>query len=133
MRERLSETNDVRELIQEISEGNPGALSVFARLAAEFEFDKDDDRNYLCTVIRDLDDMNIRGSQIWIGLQDFAKGDYARLLRAIEIRCPSLVACINASNESTEVAVRSGTCFARGDYTELERWRDREAAAAAAD
>lgn len=59
-----------------------------------------------------LDDMNIRGPQIWVAYKDICKGDLEQLVGRIEKRDPELVAAINRIIPDGEQAVEHGASFA---------------------
>ena len=59
MRKRIELTDSMNDMLFKMSEGNPGGLNVLMGLM---------DRDPL--VFLALDDMNIRGTQIWIGYKD---------------------------------------------------------------
>jgi hypothetical protein len=71
-------------------EGNPGALTVIIELMK-----KEDGVLLLCH----LDDMNIRGSQIWIGFKYYCGQDLTRFIECIKTRDPGMIDKINEMNE----------------------------------
>ena len=68
-----------------MAEGNPGALNVLTQLI------KVDGAIWMMH----LDDMNIRGTQIWIGYKDHCKQDLDQFIACIKARDPGMVKCIN--------------------------------------
>lgn len=105
-REKLNTTGDMKEAIVQMSEGNPGAINVLIQLMKDpMEF----------IDILNLDDMNMRGSQIWIAYKDHCKEDIEALRKAIRDRDPEMVATVNASRGSdpdAPPAVTHGASFA---------------------
>lgn len=74
------------DLIVMMSEGNPGALRVLAEIMQT--------KNGFLTILN-LDDMNIRGTQIWIGYKDHCGQIMDRFMEAIHKREQGMVDCIN--------------------------------------
>ena len=96
------------DLLMLMSEGNPGAITVLTRML------QDSDSSLGVIRILDLDDMNIRGTQIWIGYKDYCKQDIDCFLKALQDRDPKMVQFINEQNKAqgeTEIAVTSGSSF----------------------
>lgn len=61
-----------------------------------------------------LDDMNIRGAQIWAAYCSYAGRDLQRLVNAIDQRDPLLVEAVNLEcSECREIAVTRGARFSR--------------------
>ena len=61
--------------------------------------------------ILDLDDMNVRGKQVWIGYREVCEGNFERFVTAVKSRDPNFVAEINKIAEDQQiphVAVTSG-------------------------
>lgn len=100
MRQKIQLTDTAMDVMQTMSEGNPGALSVLMMMLQA------DPKNLM--VILSLDDMNIRGTQIWVGYKDYCgamrNGDDSpptedeclrRFLKAIDDRDPKMVEAIN--------------------------------------
>ncbi len=97
MREKIQLTDTTLDLVTKMSEGNPGALSVLMDMVTSGH----------TLVILSLDDMNIRGSQIWVGWKDHFfknwKGEekptkedqMAAFIEAITDRDPAMVETIN--------------------------------------
>ena len=92
-----------------LAEGNPGALSVLGRML------KGEAGSSLLDAIL-LDDMNIRGTQIWIAFKDFAKEDFAAFVAAIRARSPEMVEAVNAEGRAGNhdwLAVTDGASFGK--------------------
>lgn len=108
MREKLKGHQDIGEALLIMSEGNPGAVSVLTKL---LEGGMND-----LMVILDLDDMNIRGEQIWLGYKDFANCDLEVFKKAARNRSLEMVQKINAEmsySPTKELAVTGGASFKR--------------------
>lgn len=88
MRQKIELTMDTMDTIRIMSEGNPGAISVIMKL-----MENDPDKGIF--KILDLDDMNIRGSQIWVGYKDHCGQDLEKFKQAIHDRDPEMVRTIN--------------------------------------
>lgn len=85
-RKEIDPTAKVMDLLILLSEGNPGALRVLAQL-----FERD---GGFIDVLH-LDDMNIRGSQVWVAFKDFAKEDWATFTKAIRERNQDMIRAVN--------------------------------------
>lgn len=85
-RKEIALTDDTKQVLVLLAEGNPGALRVLMEL---LQMD-----GGLFSILH-LDDMNIRGTQIWVAFKDFAKEDMARFVEAIRKRDPELVRVVN--------------------------------------
>jgi hypothetical protein len=76
---------NVSDLLVCLSEGNPGGLTVLRKLIDEGE---------IYTILA-LDNMNIRGPQLWVLFKDLAKGDLQMVKHFVETRSPEWVKHIN--------------------------------------
>jgi hypothetical protein len=111
MRTKVNIT-DTRELVAEMSEGNPGALSVLVRLLKERPLDGP-------FVILHMDDMNIRGTQIWLAYKDHCGQDINALADAVTRRDPELVATVNRESGYPEYCKELAT-VGGASYTHAE-------------
>lgn len=86
-RSEISLTDNTKDVLVTLAEGNPGALRVLMQLLAGDGglFD-----------LLHLDDMNIRGTQVWVAFKDFAKEDLAAFRVAIRKRDPEMIRVVNA-------------------------------------
>jgi hypothetical protein len=85
MRQEIKLEGTVTDLLVLMGEGNPGALRVLADL-------------YKCDnlhIILFLDDMNIRGTQVWVAFKDFAKENLYTLAVAVDSQDPELIRVVN--------------------------------------
>jgi hypothetical protein len=100
MRSELDLMGSVKAAIAGMSEGNPGAIRVLTEL-----MERD------ATTILHLDDMNIRGTQIWIAYSDHCGKDIEKFHTAIITRDSAMIEAVNAAGlrgNHTERAVRQG-------------------------
>lgn len=102
-RQKISLSMSFQDLIILMSEGNPGAATVLMMLFPVAES--------LSTILS-LDDMNIRGSQIWVAYKDFAGKDMEKFLKAVRDRDPEMVAVVNREVRD-RTAVTSGASYTR--------------------
>ncbi len=79
--------NSTLDLLVEMGEGNPGGLTVLASMI------KENEDNLMC--IMHLDDMNIRGSQIWVGYKDHCGENMETFIKCIRARDPEMIKPIN--------------------------------------
>lgn len=77
----------VKDMVLMMCEGNPGALSVIMEILKD-----EAGVLWLCH----LDDMNIRGSQVWIGFKYYCGQDMKRFVECIKTRDEGMIAKINA-------------------------------------
>jgi hypothetical protein len=105
VREKIGLRDSVMELMFKMSEGNPGAMSVLMQILQNSED---------VLTILDLDDMNIRGSQIWVGFKDYCGEDIDKFIAAARKRDEKMIEVINKECASSgEIAVRNGASFVR--------------------
>lgn len=98
-RQPVELTDTTRDLAIKMSEGNPGALTVLCHL---MERGMEGLMNILA-----LDDMNMRGPQIWVAFKDFAGQDLNVLIGALQDRSQEMVDKVN-SVCTDRVAVKFG-------------------------
>jgi hypothetical protein len=104
MRKEILLTDSLMDLMMTMSEGNPGAINVIMSLLKE----RPDDGMML---LLHLDDMNIRGTQIWIGFKDHCHEQINNFVQCIKNRSPEMVSVINDEGirgNHKEKAVTSG-------------------------
>ncbi|MBU2249610.1 MAG: hypothetical protein KKD77_22880 [Gammaproteobacteria bacterium] len=87
-REEISLNDSVFDVVKTMSEGNPGAISVLMQIMKK-------DEQFGLIHILCLDDMNIRGTQIWIGYKDFSGSDIDVFIENIKTRNPEMISLIN--------------------------------------
>jgi len=100
-------TDTMMETMTKMSEGNPGALRVLMELFTS--------ENWL--PILGLDDMNIRGWQVWVGYKDYCKCDLDLFVKKIKERSSEMVDVINDEArrmDSSLLAVTRGASFPEG-------------------
>lgn len=95
-REAVDTSKGVQELIVLMSEGNPGALRVLMELVSTGPMGDG------VKAILDLDDMNLRGPQIWVAYKDHCQGSLEAFADAIKARDPELVRTVNAEMQRDE-------------------------------
>lgn len=111
-RKEISISGSLMETIVLLSEGNPGAVTVLAQIIKE----KGQEGLF---VILDLDDMNIRGSQIWIAYSDYCDQDIDKLIQACESRDEQMVELVNKQGRMGNhghLAVSSGASGGRRQF-----------------
>lgn len=107
MREKIKLTDNGLNLMMKMSEGNPGGLRILGELSTK-------ERSLI--YILGLDDMNIRGWQIWCGYKDYCKCDIDKFIEAIKNRDEDMVDVINKSAIRMNVperAIISGASYNR--------------------
>lgn len=103
-RKALNGSDDMKTMAVKMAEGTPGALRVILELFNE-------PRGHIALL--DLDDMNIRGSQIWVCYKDVCGEDIAKLMEGARNRDAAFVEQCNKECPD-HTAVSSGASFARG-------------------
>lgn len=105
MRERkpIDLTDSTLEVVMKLSEGNPGAVTAIGSLM------KDDPMGILLAL--HLDDMGMRGEQIWAAFQYHCKGDVDAFKKAVKDRDKEMIATVNQRCPSKK-AVSGGASFA---------------------
>lgn len=104
MRKKIGLHMSSMDVVTIMSEGNPGALRVLIELLSSGPMGMFD--------VLSLDDMNMRGPQVWVAYKDFAGEELPKLLGAIKKRDPELVAVVNR-HHGPEVAVTNGASWNR--------------------
>lgn len=87
-RKRINFYGTTKDAAIDMSEGNPGAISVLVQM-----FNKNPDDALIA--ILDLDDMNIRGTQIWIGYKDYCGEDIDTFMKTVFNRDQKMIDKIN--------------------------------------
>ena len=88
-RKKIELSDDVSTVIVKMAEGNPGAASVLGELLQKKGFEKGIQH------ILSLNDMNIRGSQIWVGYKDHCGMNMDKFVKCIDDRSEDMVRTIN--------------------------------------
>lgn len=103
-RRRISVHGGELSVLAEMADGNIGALSVLSQMR---EADK-----FAMIKWLDLEDMNIRGSQIWVAYKDHCGENMEEFIKCINRRSPEMVATVNKEfYEHNEIAVTHGASF----------------------
>lgn len=108
-RKSISLNMTLQDLFVLMAEGNPGALSVLIELGKN-----DESPLGVTSLILSLDDMNIRGWQIWVGYKDHCKEDIKAFTESIKSRSQAMVAAINHEQQRAKdphMAVVGGGSF----------------------
>jgi hypothetical protein len=83
-RKEINAGGSMQDLVVTMSEGNVGAISVIRQVLESSPIDG-------FMRLLDLDDMNMRGSQIWVGFKNHCGGEIDVFLDAAKNRGPELV------------------------------------------
>lgn len=115
-REKIDANDTIIENYIKIAEGNPGAITAMVALT------KEDPMAFM--LISGLDDMNIRGSQIWQVYKYYCNEDVDKFKEVIHNRDADMVQYINELNaaEGQEKAVSGGASFDRNKKPDLYRF-----------
>jgi len=106
-RKEINLHDNFQELLMKMSEGNPGGLSVLMQIAKEFSKCPEDAFIHMML----LDDMNIRGSQIWMGYKDYCGSDIKKFIQCIKEKNQGMINKINEESRKSGipwVAVEAG-------------------------
>ena len=111
MRTSIAFTEDITDTMAKMSEGNPGALTVLINAAKTLEPVKN------VAFLMHLDDMNIRGAQIWVGYKDHCGQYLDKFVEKVESRDSDMVKVINDEltryDPNAEIAVTQGASLER--------------------
>ncbi len=86
-RAEININGSVLDMLLLMAEGNPGAATVLSQIMNKYDAG--------AMRIFDLDDMNIRGSQIWVAFKDVCNEDLDVLCEKLRKRDPSMVEAVN--------------------------------------
>jgi hypothetical protein len=98
MRKKIELDMSVKDIVVEMSEGNPGAINVMMSMIEKLGI-----TTATLDILR-MEDMNIRGSQIWVGYKDFAGGDMEKFVGALRDRNKEMISLINENSGVQELA-----------------------------
>lgn len=120
-REKIDINDNMMQVMLKMSEGNPGAITGMASLI-------NDDAMSGFMLLLGLDDMNIRGSQIWQVYKYYCEEDVEKFKEVIRNRDADMVQYLNEQNavEGQEKAVTSGASFDRSKKPDLYRFTAEE-------
>lgn len=107
MKARKKLRGNIPDMIEDMGEGNIGAFSVLMDIA------KNDPTSILGSILH-LDDMNIRGEQIWVGYKYYSGCDLVKFIESIKKRDKNMVDRINKEclyDNFKEKAVEYGASF----------------------
>lgn len=93
-RRKINMYGSVIDTLVLMAEGNPGAISVLTQIE-------------LIDVFH-LDDMNMRGAQIWVAYKDYCREIIKDFSKAIRARDQKMIELVNLHSGLNEVAVQSG-------------------------
>lgn len=108
-RKKISLGGSATDMLVVMAEGNPGAIRIMTEVIEK----KKENSEWLRTLL-DLDDMNMRGSQIWCAYKIGCGEDLDQFIKRVNDRDPELVKAVNDLDESgrgPEVAVIGGGSF----------------------
>lgn len=86
-RKKIDLNTSIMDMMVILSEGNPGATTVIARMASL------DPMNIL--LLLGLDEMNIRGWQIWCGYKNYCNSDLNMFIECVRNRDSNMIDKIN--------------------------------------
>ena len=106
MREKINANDSFFELVTKLGEGNPGAMNVIMSMI---------NKNPAAFLqLLSLDDMNIRGSQIWVAYKDYCGESIDLFLDAVKKRDETMIEAVNivsAKSGLKDKAIRSGASY----------------------
>lgn len=119
-REKIDLNDSFLNLIVKMSEGNPGAIVGLTNLL------KADKTGGM--LLLGLDDMNIRGSQVWVAYKDLYHENAEKFAQAVHNRDRKMVDFINQEQASVgeEKAVTGGASFDRSKTPDKYRFTEEE-------
>ena len=108
MREKINLTGSVIDIVIRMAEGNPGAVSVLTQMTRGYD---------TALEILGLDDMNVRGSQIWVGYKDHCGEDLAKFIECIHQRDQDMVDTINRECHRPDMVAEYGDAYSHRAVT----------------
>lgn len=120
-REKITSDDNILSIISKMSEQNPGAITSLSSLI------KDDPKSGFMLILS-LDDMNIRGSQVWTVYKDYCNEDIEKFKEVIHNRDNDMIEFINEQSASIngEKAVAGGASFDRSKVPGKYRFTEEE-------
>lgn len=100
-RKEVTLNDKILDVLVMMAEGNVGACSVINAIMSNYITDG-------FVIILHLDDMNIRGEQIWIGYKYFCEQDLGKFVQCVFARDEGMVRKINEMSQCGWVAVHHG-------------------------
>lgn len=111
MRKKITAGMSLIDVMVLMSEGNPGAVTVLAQI-----MEKQGTAGYLTLLF--MDDMNLRGSRIWLAYKDHCGENIDTLIQAVKVRDLDMVATVNKARGTElpddERAVPYGASYDKG-------------------
>lgn len=95
-REELRLNENLTAWAVKVSEGNPGAATVIAQALKKYHEEA-------AVIILFLDDMNIRGAQIWIGYKDYCGCDIDKFIGCIKEKDQAMIEKINEESRKANI------------------------------
>jgi len=106
-RKEIDIGSTVMDMMMVMSENNPGAITVLSEMLKV-----DEALGFL--LILWLDDMNIRGTQVWIGYKNYCGQDINKFIEATKNRDSEMIRVINeegARGNHKDKAVEGGASY----------------------
>ena len=97
MREKIELNDSFANIVMKMSEGNMGATNVVSKMLSLSP------ESFM--LLLDLDDMNIRGTQIWLAYKDYCAESIDLFVEAVKKRDDDFVEAVNI------LAAKQGTWF----------------------
>jgi hypothetical protein len=94
VRKELSPFNGLTDIMGIMMEGNPGALRVMCEVAQ-----KQNNQTITLNFLLNLDDMNMRGAQIYVAWNDFCKNDHNRFIECVTNRDEKMIEAVNTEGK----------------------------------
>jgi hypothetical protein len=88
VRQPIHWDDSLREVTLKMAEDNPSAMRVLMKILGKFGYGG-------LSLILQMDDMNIRGKQIWVGYRYHCDADIDQFVRCIRDRDPEMIETIN--------------------------------------
>lgn len=114
-REAVRIDESFEDMLYKMSEGIIGAVRILVDILEHYKKSSESTVGEGLARILDLDDMNIRGTQIWIGFKDYCGKDLEKFIEACKNRDKGMIDFINDIGERTQnhphMAVEGGASF----------------------
>lgn len=115
VRTNIDPFKSLQDAIFTMSEGNPGAITVLGWCLKE-----EGQMNFMMGTLLDLDDMNIRGSQIWIAFKDYCGENLDSFIELVKKRDPNMVDMVNQASLKGWTGTQSKAVTSGASYMSLQ-------------
>ena len=114
LRQPIHWDDSLREVTLKMAEDNSGAMRVLMKILGKFGYGG-------LSLILQMDDMNIRGKQTWVGYRYHCDADINQFARCIRDRDPAMIETINREGRKGMYPHEASTVSGTRGFLEKER------------